>query len=1257
MDEAESQKNPEDNKELKVEISPPLASKNNSFLNKKYHRKEEIVKKGEKEIIGMKKGKGEPSITNQRAVNDKCYCQQYSFAAKGDKSKVILRFNIPSSYLKYEKSLTLKEKYTSPRNDLWTFYFDHTLQGKGSGGKIKMKAKVEKKEKNGYALKVFNCNELVERLKGKIIFNLDIVCNSLIGRPTNHSINDIVYGKDSSTIEIIIGDGAYTTSGPQKGEIVFLLEITVSKRFAGMPNLGLNGIINEGATCYINSMLQTLNSISMFKKAIFQIPTQNDSYANSVTLCLQKLFYDLMTNKGYSASTKFLLNSFGWSKEQIQIQHDILEFNLKLNEVIQNKVNTTEFKEKDIFKFLFQGKIKNYIKCTEVDFESALEENYSDIQLTVKNYENIYKSLDAYTEGEILDNENKYETEKYGKQKAIKRIQFLSFPPVLILQLKRFEYIEKKESMVKINDFFEFYDELDLNKYVEHTKTDKKKEEEKVIISPNHLKENKGKNDNIYCLHSVIVHQGNATNGHYYSFINMSTGKYQNEWFQFNDEIVKPADYYEIFSQNFGGIYETCKHKGKGEIQSVKLNFEKCAYVLIYIKKSMRNELLFQFDINKNIPPLLRSRFETEKNYEEDKIKKSKRNSENLTILLITNQNCLLRKNKLGIVNSILNFNLDKPMVFNLDERVLINLPKELKFGEFLNFISKSANNPVENLILYSYNTCTSNSILEREDFTLELITGDNLKMSFEDYREEHCKFFISFFLYVNSNIPLLTEISKNKEIKEEIIVEENDHFYIPKHLNKYTLNFFEEGFNKKIKKEESKHENHKKNISDPNNMVIIFIKEFDINSQGLVLTKVFHINKSNNSPLYEQLLNEVGELNIQKFFMEKTTIPKDLPEELKYEKFLTKDNADVIFSLTNKIILVPVNDQDKTDELLGYMSDLYFSIYVNIYSYPETLIVPKLKIPVTTELTEKYLKDQVILYLKENNAFDIIFDCNNHYFINEKQEMSLINQEFLGDNINDTNLRFIDENPPNITKFEEVKDFNVLGRLNHSECRFNFKFNLYNQLDSNDNFQEFHLYDLYNNEICQLSCLIPKKLRRTFEILDYLYEIIKKKIGCELDRDNYYIIMQSNSKKYAYHLILEDKFDLKMYENKASDIEYRIQPYSNEEINNFKDKDCKRIFFNFSDILFNPIILYFHNDVTFFEIRQKIDKILEKTKGFDEFISKKNDKELKYNFYKCCIHEKDIAKLVNGFIRSEDTVLDCFKDISGALNVLIEFC
>lgn len=116
---------------------------------------------------------------------------------------------------------------------------------------------------------------------------------------------------------------------------------------------------------------------------------------------------------------------------------------------------------------LFVGKMKSYIKCVNVDFESSRIEDFNgralaawmfsridqaiiDIQLNVKGMKNLYESFKDYVAVETLDGENKYQAEGYGLQEAKKGIIFQSFPPVLHLQLKRFEYDIQRDAMVKV---------------------------------------------------------------------------------------------------------------------------------------------------------------------------------------------------------------------------------------------------------------------------------------------------------------------------------------------------------------------------------------------------------------------------------------------------------------------------------------------------------------------------------------------------------------------------------------------------------------------------------------------------------------------------------------------------------------------------------------------------------------------------------------------------------------------------------------
>jgi len=79
---------------------------------------------------------------------------------------------------------------------------------------------------------------------------------------------------------------------------------------------------------------------------------------------------------------------------------------------------------------------------------------FVDLQLNVKGMKNLYESFRDYVAVETLDGENKYQAEGYGLQDAKKGIIFQSFPPVLHLQLKRFEYDVQRDAMVKVSPTF-----------------------------------------------------------------------------------------------------------------------------------------------------------------------------------------------------------------------------------------------------------------------------------------------------------------------------------------------------------------------------------------------------------------------------------------------------------------------------------------------------------------------------------------------------------------------------------------------------------------------------------------------------------------------------------------------------------------------------------------------------------------------------------------------------------------------------------
>lgn len=166
---------------------------------------------------------------------------------------------------------------------------------------------------------------------------------------------------------------------------------------------GCVGIRNQGATCYMNSLLQVLFFITKFRTACYRIPTEMDN-ASSMALSLQKVFYNLQFSDK-AVCTKNLTKSFGWSSSDVMMQHDVQEMMRVLIDKIESRMKNTCLEP--IVPNLFQGKFVSYVKCRDIDFSSQREEVFYDIQLSLENSSNLYESFKRYVSPEVMDDDNK----------------------------------------------------------------------------------------------------------------------------------------------------------------------------------------------------------------------------------------------------------------------------------------------------------------------------------------------------------------------------------------------------------------------------------------------------------------------------------------------------------------------------------------------------------------------------------------------------------------------------------------------------------------------------------------------------------------------------------------------------------------------------------------------------------------------------------------------------------------------------------
>jgi ubiquitin carboxyl-terminal hydrolase 7 len=180
---------------------------------------------------------------------------------------------------------------------------------------------------------------------------------------------------------------------------------------------------------------------------------------------------------------------------------------------------------------------------------------------------NLEQSFEQYIAFETLDGDNQWMAGEHGKQVADIGREFLEFPPVLQLHLRRFEFDYQTERNMKVNDRFEFPSEIDLERFLAPS----------VDRSKSH----------IYDLYGVLVHTGDVSFGHYHAYLRTTTGP---QWFEFNDSWVKKVDSLKAIEDNFGGI--TITKWGGYYNQSYSYEKTSSAYVLVYIRRADAHEIM-----------------------------------------------------------------------------------------------------------------------------------------------------------------------------------------------------------------------------------------------------------------------------------------------------------------------------------------------------------------------------------------------------------------------------------------------------------------------------------------------------------------------------------------------------------------------------------------------------------------------------------------------------------------------------------------
>lgn len=282
------------------------------------------------------------------------------------------------------------------------------------------------------------------------------------------------------------------------------------------------GLVNLGATCYLNAQLQCLYHQLPFRRAILQAPLDAiaDSKHRQIMESLQLIFGHMYAGTAAAHNIADFANLLDLNTSE---QQDPSEFNSLFMALLEKCMTSSEGARSPLAD-LFRIGVELATTCGTCRKDSARPDPSFELRLNLKTSEgeplaSVTRCLQEYLRGEEMTGDNRYYCEQCNMKRDAKREQRLSsLPPFLNLQLVRFEFNPEEGRKRKVRTGLKIEESIKVPVY--------RKVEGGAVVREEHD----------YDVIAVMHHKGSAaSSGHYIAQVFDPCTK---RWFLMDDHKV-----------------------------------------------------------------------------------------------------------------------------------------------------------------------------------------------------------------------------------------------------------------------------------------------------------------------------------------------------------------------------------------------------------------------------------------------------------------------------------------------------------------------------------------------------------------------------------------------------------------------------------------------------------------------------------------------------------------------------------------------